>query len=150
MTENTPPPSPSAVKSEHGQYSPDQLNPDLAASKMAQDMVNKLGTPSIISKKFAVRYGIYRSLNHTKESKTGYDCSTRLKLYEEIAANSVNIDGKFFERFWAYLMKPKYVISGTPFGANAFEDEKKSALGRIIGWFRGEKANDAAAAPANH
>lgn len=136
------PESPSAQYHNAGKYTPDQCDPDLASAKMAGELVAKLGTPSIISKKFAVRYGIFKSLNHTAENPTGYDSSLRLKLYEDIAAHSVNIDGRYFERVWAYLMKPKYVISGTPFGNNAFEDEKKSGLSRLIGWIRGEKSND--------
>ncbi len=137
------PESPSAAnRGSSPTYSPDQINPDMASAKLAEGMVEKLGTPAIISKKFAVRYGIFRALNHTKENPTGYDSSIRLQLYEKIASNSVNIDGRYFERVWAYLMKPKYVISGTPFGVNAFEDEKPSLIGRLVGWIRGEKPND--------
>ena len=135
------PESPSAVRQSTGQYRPDELNPDLAAARMADELVKRLGKPSIISKKFAVRYGIFRGLNHIdKENETGYDCSMRIKVYDEVSNNSVNIDGKYFERIFAYLMKPKYVINGAPFGQSAFEDEKQTLFERLMGW--GKPKND--------
>ena len=141
MSELPKPDSPSAIKGTAGQYSPAELNPDLAAARMAENLVKMLGKPSIISKKFAVRYGMFKALNHIdKDNETGYDCSMRLKMYEMVAGNTVNIDGKWFERILAYLMKPKYVIQGTPFGQSAFEDEKQTLFERLMGW--GKPKND--------
>lgn len=140
------PDSPKAGENSGPAFTPDQLNPDLAAAKLVQEVVSKLGTPSIISKKFAVRNGIWKALNHTSENMTGYDCSLRIMLYDQVAANSVNIDGKYFERLWAYLMKPKYTIMGTPFGESPFEEEKQSGFSRLAAWLTGngkEKGQDA-------
>ena len=134
---NNRPASPSSSQQDKPGYTPDQLNPDLAAAKMADEIVKRLGSPSIISKKFAVCHGLLKSMNNTPGNPTGYDCSLRLAVYERVAANSVNIDGKYFERLWAYLMKPKYIIQGTPMGQSSFEEQKESIIGRVVNWFRG-------------
>jgi hypothetical protein len=126
----------SVVNKGMGQYRPDELSADLAAAKMAGDVFEDLGTPSFISKNFGVWYGICRSLHDSNV----YDCSLRISLYHSVEANSVNVDGRYFERLWAYMMKPKYVIQGIPFGQP--EEEKESVFGRIANWWRGGKSDD--------
>jgi hypothetical protein len=118
---------------------PYELDPELAQIKLAELMIHKLGTPSIVSKPFVVRYGIFHALNHTDTNPTGYDCSGRLHVYQQVAAQSVNIDGKYFTDFWAYLMKPKYIINGMAGLPSQFNQEQGGAISRFIGWIRGKK-----------
>ena len=122
---------------------PWELDPELAASKLAERLIDKLGTPSVISKPFAVRYGMYHALNNTGDNQTGYDNSLRLHIYEKVAAQSVNIDGEYFRSVFAYLMKPKYILQGGQMMPGQFQEEQKeSVIGRVINWFRGGKKNE--------
>lgn len=140
MTDSQKRPEPHSVQqSGHREYSPADLNPDLAMTEMAKGVIKDLGTPTVIKQNFSVWHGICRAL----QDGGVYDCSLRLQLYDHVAANSVNISGKYFERFWAFLMKPKYVIQGIPFGEK--EEEKQSLVGRMVNWWRGGKANDTTA-----
>lgn len=132
------PASPSAQNSKT-ELRPEEYNPDMACAKLAAETAARLGTPTIISKNLAVYRSVWKTLNNSEDNPTGYDCSLRVRLYDNLAADSVNIDGRFFERLWAYLMKPKYVISGTPYGENALDVEKPSILSRIAGIFTGKK-----------
>jgi hypothetical protein len=115
---------------------PYELDAELAQLKMAEMMIHQLPRPSKVSKAFIVRKGIFESINHTEQNQTGYDCSLRLALYEQFALQSINEDGIYFERFWAFMMKPKYIINGMQMGQP--EEEKQSIIGRAIGWFRGK------------
>jgi hypothetical protein len=122
---------------------PSDVNADLANIKMTEGLVGKLGTPSIVSKAFVIRYGIFAGLNHRDKvvddketvidpgNETGYDASMRLAVYEKVGRESVNINGLYFEKFWAYLMKPKYTIMGIPGGQDAFNEEKTSIFDGI-------------------
>jgi len=138
------PSSPSARDAYTGMR-PEEYNPEMACAKLAAETAGKLGTPTIISKKFAVYHSIWQTLNHVAGTEkdpgnhTGYNCSLRVRLYNNAAEESVNIDGKFFERLWAYLMKPKYVISGTPYGVSSFDEQKPTIFQRITGVFTGKK-----------
>jgi hypothetical protein len=123
--------------------SPSDVNADLKNLEMTEGLTKALGIPSVVSKPFVVRYGIFSGLNHTPTNKTGYDCSMRLAVYENVGRNSVNINGAYFEKFWAYLMKPKYVIQGMP-GQTGFEDEKESWLDKIRGWVQGGSSKNGA------
>jgi hypothetical protein len=114
---------------------PYELDAELAQLKMAELMIQQLPRPSKVSKAFIVRKGIFESLNHTEQNQTGYDCSLRLKLYDQFALQSVNEEGMYFERFWAFMMKPKYIINGMQQGQ---PEEKESLIGRAVGWFRGK------------
>lgn len=166
----TRPPSPGTSQVNGGQYRPEDLDPELKNLAMARVLVDKMGSPSILNNRFVVRYGIYNALNHIPATRrktrdaftdiedfyhpaeyevlnrgnpTGYDCSLRLAVYREVAAQSVNIDGRYFEKIWAYLMKPKYVISGMNMGPYPMEEENKESLaGRFINWLRGGKKNE--------
>lgn len=166
------PPSPGITNQNGGQWKPEQLDPELANIAMAERFVQKLGTPSIINKKFNIRKAIALTLNHVPETvrivsdayedtegvfhptvvevinkgnPTGIDCSLRVNLYEAWERGSVNEGGIFFTSFWAYLNKPKYIINGIGgMGGLPQEEEKESLAGKIAGWFKGGKKNDAA------
>lgn len=153
----TRPASPSTTERAGSGLRPYELDPELAQIRLAEIMIGKLGTPAVVSKPFVVRYGIFHALNHTLPlfrdidgqlkmvdpgNETGYDCSLRLHVYRQVAAQSVNVDGAYFNDFWAYLMKPKYIINGMNGQPNQFDDEKESIAGRIMGFFRGGKKND--------
>lgn len=136
------PPSPTAQSNQGSTYSPHELNPDLAQAKMAEDIIKMMGSPSIISTPFVVRYGIFSGLNHTTDNPTGYDCRMRLAIYENVAHQSPNVNGAYFEKVWQYLMKPKMIVQGMP-GTQAFQEEEKESLwDRTIGRFFGGKKND--------
>lgn len=137
MTEAQKRPEPSPVNTgKHREYAPADLNPELALTEIAKGTIKDLGTPTVIKQNFSVWHGICRAL----QDGGVYDCSLRLQLYDHVAANSVNISGKYFERFWAFLMKPKYVIQGIPFGEK--EEEKKNIIQRMFGWWRGGNSSD--------
>jgi hypothetical protein len=71
---------------------------------------------------------------------TGYDSSLRVRIYKEVESASVNINGAYLEKFWAYLCKPKYIINGMPMGNNTFEEDKgESLIGRLVNFMRGGK-----------
>jgi len=150
------PPSPGLQSNNSGQWRPEQLDPELANIAMAKLLVEKMGTPSIVNKKFIVRKAIFRALNHIPKkydkisddvfalvspgNPTGYDSTLRLLVYDYSEAGSVNIDGQYFEKAWQFLMKPKYVISGALGMPGQFEEDKgESIAGRIMGWLRGGK-----------
>ncbi len=138
------PPSPSAGNQYGTGFRPEELNPELATAKMAEKLIDKLGAPAILNKAFVVRYGIFSGLNHTEGNKTGYNCSMRLSVYESVAHNSVNISGAYFEKLWAYLMKPKFIIQGMAPQSFDQPDEQK---GGLMSWVKekifggGEKQN---------
>jgi hypothetical protein len=143
VTDPKIPGSPTSSGTTETKWQPHELNPDLAAAKMANDLVDKMGAPSILTTPFVVRYGIFSGLNHTPTNRTGYDCSMRLAVYRMVAHESVNVNGAYFEKVWQYLMKPKVVVQGMQ-GQPAFqqEEEKESILSRMIGFFKGGKKND--------
>ena len=143
MSGNKAPESPSAAKVDSGEWAPWDTNPDLAAARLANQIVEKSGTPSIINNTFAARFALFDSLNHIKGKRlTGYDCNPRLLAYRAYERNTVNILGVYFHQFWAYLMKPKYVIQGL---ANSpGEEDKPSILDRLLG-----KKKDTAGAQRN-
>ena len=120
-----------------------EVNPELMQLRIADLMIQKMGTPSIQEKEFAVRYGIWNALNHSPDNPTGYDCSLRCKIYREYAAQSINKDGVYFHNFWAWLNKPKFVIQGNNgiFGPQQ-EEPKKSIFGRIVDRLRGRGGNE--------
>lgn len=136
------PASPKASDKKDPAREPWEVNPELAKAKQAGDLIEKMGMPSIVSKKFVVRHGIFKGLNHSEYNPTGYDCSLRVAIYDNVEQKSVNIDGKSFEKIFAYLMQPKYVIQGMPTGPGGFEQQGESVGARILGFFTGRKAND--------
>lgn len=142
MAEARIPPSPTAESSKTNTYTPAELNPELATAKLASDMCGMMGSPSIISTPFVVRFGIFNGLNHSTKNPTGYDCSMRLAVYKMVAHESVNVNGAYFEKFWQYLMRPKMIVQGLPSQQAFQEEEKESLWDRTIGRFFGGKKND--------
>jgi hypothetical protein len=118
-----------------GVVKPYELDAELAQLKLAELMIQRLPVPSKVNKAFIARRAIWGALNHTEENPTGYDCSMRIKLYDTFALQSVNEEGMYFERFWAFMMKPKYIINGM---AQMQPEEKESIIGRAVGWLRGK------------
>jgi hypothetical protein len=118
-----------------GVVKPYELDAELAQLKLAELMIGRLPCPSKVNKAFIARKAIWEALNNTQENQTGYDCSIRIRLYDQFALQSVNEEGMYFERFWAFMMKPKYIINGMQQGQ---PEEKESLIGRAVGWFRGK------------
>ena len=135
-----PEPGSVAARSQ-GTYAPHELNAELGQVQIARELVRQMGRPSRITKTFAVRYGIWRSLNHGLDNITGYDCRPRIALYDMVAENSVNEDGWYGEKIFAYLMKPKLVLQGLNMSDE--EQEKEGLLSRIGGFFMGRKKDAA-------
>lgn len=149
------PASPNPAERNGSGIRPYELDPELAQIRLAELMIGKLGTPSDISAPFVVRHAIFKSLNHRPPlyrlvdghevmvdlgNNTGYDCSLRLEVYNHAERGSVNRDGHYFNNFWAYLMKPKYIINGAGIQGGPLEKEEgQSIVGRVVGWFRGGK-----------
>lgn len=158
------PASPNPADRNGSGIQPYQLDPELAQIKLAEIMISKLGTPSDVSAPFIVRHAIFKSLNHRPPlyrelngevvlvdpgNPTGYDCSLRLDVYRHAEAGSVNKDGHYFNNFWAYLMKPKYIINGMSGQPNPWEKEEgESIFGRVVNWFRGGKKTEPAGGTA--
>ena len=155
------PGSPGITSKTIEQWKPEQLDPELANLAMAKLLVEKMGTPSIVNKQFVVRKAIFKALNHIpktyekldndmyvivdKGNPTGYNSTLRLSVYDYAEKGSVNIEGLYFERAWAFLMKPKYIINSMSGAPGQFEEEKgESIFSRITGWLRGGKKNGSA------
>ena len=164
---NARPASPGISTKTIEQWKPAELDPELANLAMAKLLVEKLGTPSRLKKEFIVRKAIFTALNHipqtyeeiepscenedgfkgpaiwreiNKGNPTGYDSSLRLEVYRYSKLGSVNEDGIYFDRVWAFLMKPKYIINGMA-GMGGMQEENKgeSLFGRAVNWIRGGK-----------
>jgi len=139
----TRPENKGVVDRNNSSVKPYELDPELMQLRIASLMIEKMGTPSVLEKQFAVRYGIFTALNNSYMNKTGYDSSLRLAVYQKYAENSINENGLYFHNFWAWLNKPKYIIQGNAATMGMpQEEEKQSVIGRVIGWFRGGKKND--------
>jgi hypothetical protein len=118
-----------------GVVKPYELDAELAQLKLAELMIGRLPCPSKVNKAFIARKAIWEALNDTLGNQTGYDCSIRIRLYDQFALQSVNEEGMYFERFWAFMMKPKYIINGMQQGQ---PEERESIIGRAVGWLRGK------------
>lgn len=135
--------SPPASSGAAGQYKPEELNADLAAASLAKDLVNKLPTPAIDTRKFTIIHGLMQSLNHSDENQTFIDTRALIKLMDQVSEKSVNVDGRYFSTIFAYLMKPKYVIQGMP-QATTQEEEKPGFLSRLWGGITGRNKSQEA------
>jgi len=124
--------SPIADSGHTGIYKPDELNADLASASLVKELVNKLPTPAIDTRKFTIIHGLMKSLNHSTSNPTYIDTSNLINLMDAVSEKSVNVDGKYFETLFAYLMKPKYIIQGMPQGT-ASEEKKPGIIQRILG-----------------
>lgn len=158
------PPPPGITNKTIEQWKPSEIDPELANLAMAKVLVDKLGTPSRVKKEFIVRKAVFTALNHVPATlqevipatetepavlnvinpgnPTGYDSSLRLEVYRCAELGSVNEDGIYFDRVWAFLMKPKYIINGMAgMGALQEEEQGESLFSRAVNWFRGGKKN---------
>ena len=120
-------------------YRPDELNADLAAASLARDLIAKLPTPAIDTRKFTIIHGLMKSMNHTETNKTYIDTSLLIELMDRVSEKSVNVDGRYFQNLFAYLMKPKYIIQGMP--QTTTEEKKPGLISRMIGMVTGKGAS---------
>ena len=133
--------SPSAIESKGNEYRPDELNADLAAASIAKDLVKKLPTPAIDTRKFTIIHGLMKSIKHRDPkgddpgNLTFIDTSLLVELMDRVSEKSVNVEGKYFQNLFAYLMKPKYIIQGMP--QTATEEKKPGILSRLLGGLTG-------------
>jgi len=133
--------SPDTTSTESG-YKPEDYNPEMAAASLAKDLVAKLPTPAIDTRKFTIIHGLMKSLNHTEKNKTYLDTTLMVELMDRVSEKSVNVDGKYFTSLFAYLMKPKYIIQGMP--TQPIEENKPGLLSRIWAGIRGKPAEQGA------
>ena len=132
-----------AGSSKDGGIKPEDYNPDMAAASLARDLVNKLPTPAIDTRKFTIIHGLMQSMKHSDENKTYVDTTLIIELMDRVSEKSVNVDGKYFQNLFAYLMKPKYIIQGMP--NTPMEEQKPGLVSRFFGWVRGKPAQPEAA-----
>jgi hypothetical protein len=148
MTEG--PQAPSAVGKGGASLKPEDWNPEMAAASMAKDLINRMGTPAILTQKFVVWHGIIKALNHIeptydKDGKmttpgniTGLDTSLRLAIYDHAAKNSVNVNGQYFFEVWKYLNRPKIIVTQPgQIPGQGMEEEQPSLGRRILNKFTG-------------
>jgi hypothetical protein len=141
MTEEiTRPKSPGAGDVSSSIRPPSDYIPELALIEMQKEYAKKWPTPTVISKQFAVFDGIWKSLNHTDDNKTYYDCSHRVALYNHVGNQSVNIDGKLFNSLFTMWNKPKVVMQGVTNLPSGFEEEQPGFFSRIIGRLTGKSS----------
>jgi hypothetical protein len=142
MTEG--PQAPSAVGKGGAFMKPEEWNPEMAAASMAKDLINRMGTPTILAQKFVVWHGIIKALNHIEPTydknrimtnpgnSTGIDTSLRLAIYDHAAKNSVNVNGQYFFEVWKYLNKPKIIVTQPGQIPGQSMEEEQPSLGRRI------------------
>jgi len=147
-----PTPPTSANRSNSG-LRPEEWNPEMAAASLARNLIDRMGTPAILSQKFVVWHGIIRALNHVEPTYnpegvmidpgniSGLDTSLRLAIYEHASKNSVNVNGQYFFEVWKYLNRPKIVVT-QPGQIPGNVDEEQPSLGRrILNKFTGGDKN---------
>jgi hypothetical protein len=129
--------SPDVSTGQGNVFRPDELNADLAAASLARDLVAKLPTPAIDTRKFTIIHGLMKSLNHVEGKNNTYiDTSLLVELMDRVSEKSVNVDGKYFQNLFAYLMKPKYIIQGMPPAST--EKNEPGIISRIWGKITGK------------
>ena len=141
--------SPDTASTESG-YKPEDYNPEMAAAGLARDLIKKLPTPAIDTRKFTIIHGLMSSLNHREEDKdhnikanhTYIDTSLIVELMDRVSEKSVNVNGELLHSIFAYLMKPKYIIQGMP--TTPMEENKPGLLARLWAGIRGKPAEPAA------
>ena len=133
MSATIPRSEPPRAGSAASDIKPSDYMADMAQAKMAERLLEKMGTPAIVSKQFVVWSGIWEALNDAPGNKTYLDTSIHCSIYRNVAKNSVNVDGRYFDRVWAYLCTPTYVITqNTGVPANSFDQNQ----GGIINWLK--------------
>lgn len=136
MTDIVRPDSPSIAGNQQTTWKPEDLNPDLAAIAMAREYTKRWPTPTVINEKHATFQGLWTGINHCDENKTYFDCSLRIRTFEQVGILSVNKSGKLFNSLFAYWMKPNYIIQGMPNMQQ--EEEKPGMISRIWGKLTGK------------
>jgi hypothetical protein len=136
---------PSSVQaSNESRLRPEDYNPEMAAASMAKDLINRMGTPAILTQKFVVWHGIIKALNHIEPTYdktgvmtspgniTGLDTSLRLAIYDHAAKNSVNVNGQYFFEVWKYLNRPKIIVTQPGQIPGQGMEEEQPSLGRRL------------------
>jgi len=144
------PQAPSSVGKGSAFLKPEDWNPEMAAASMAKDLINRMGTPAILTQKFVVWHGIIKALNHIEPTYdrdrkmansgniTGLDTSLRLAIYDHAAKNSVNVNGQYFFEVWKYLNRPKIIVTQPgQIPGQGMEEEQPSLGRRILNKFTG-------------
>ena len=148
MTDQTPiarPPSPTGSDKGHGGFKPSDYNPDLANTEMVREMMLKLPTPTIVSKKFTVFQGMVKALKHDPVNNPTYiDLSLLSVVLDEVSRQSVNVEGSLFKNFWAYMMHPTFIIQGMPNTGQVTEEQQPGFFGRIMNRLRGKDTSQGA------
>jgi hypothetical protein len=81
-----------------------------------------------------------KSLNHVEGKNNTYiDTSLLVELMDRVSEKSVNVDGRYFQNLFAYLMKPKYIIQGMP--QTTTEEKKPGLVSRMMGYITGKGAS---------
>jgi hypothetical protein len=132
MPDATRPQPPSARGGTIGEMKPEDYNPEMAAASLAKDLVNRMGTPTILTQRFVVWHGIIRALNDSDDNPTGIDTSLRLVVYDHAAKNSVNVNGQYFFEIWKYLNRPKIIVTQPGQMPGSAMEEEQPSLGRRI------------------
>ena len=134
--------SPDAESGSGTTFRPDELNADLQAGAIAKDLISKLPTPAIDTRKFTIIHGLMNSMNH-KEPKgddlgnlTYIDTSLIVELMDRVSEKSVNVDGWYIKSLFTYLNKPKVIVQGL--GMTPTQEDKPGMIARIIGMFTGK------------
>ena len=139
MSDIQRPPSPSGSDKRGSGFKPSDYNPDLANTEMVKDMMEKLPSPAIVSKKFTVFQGLLKSLNHTDKNKTFINTEPLSILMDEVSRNSVNVDGALFKNFWAYMMHPIFnIMQGGMMTPMTQQEEQPGFFGRMINRITGK------------
>lgn len=138
-------PTPPDIKSRGNTgLKPEDWNPEMAAASMAKDLIQRMGTPAILTQRFVVWHGIIKALNHREPTYdkdknmidpgniTGLDTSLRLAIYDHAAKNSVNVNGQYFFEVWKYLNRPKIVVTQPGQIPGQGMEEEQPSLGRRI------------------
>lgn len=145
--------SPDVSTGQGNAFRPDELNADLAAASLARDLVAKLPTPAIDTRKFTIIHGLMQSLNHRETTYetdgktvkvlgnyTYIDTSLLVGLMDKVSMKSVNVGGELLHSIFAYLMKPKYIIQGMP--STPVEEKKPGWISRAVGWVTGKGSSE--------
>jgi hypothetical protein len=142
------PPAPTTTNRSGQGWRPDQVDPDLANLAMAETLLSKFGTPSNITPAFNIRKSLLVALNHRNGSKkgepgwTGIDTSLLIKVMENYELGTVNELGLLFNNIWAYLMKPRFILSG--FTGQPQEKPEEEGFGtRVVNGIFGKPKNAA-------
>lgn len=145
MTEIKVPPAPTGVSKTQGTFKPSDYNSDLANIEMVKDMMAKLPTPTVVTKKFTVFQGMVKALKHDPVTNPTYiDLSLLSVVLDEVSRQSVNVDGFNIKNFWAYMMHPTFIIQGSPMAQQQTQEQEQGFIGRAWGRITGRGQQESA------